>query len=145
MKNNKLIDLIPVFVFLAVTFSLQTATYAKAQKDEAAKQGQVFSIHPDNPRCFLYKGKPFKILTSAEHYGAVMNTEFDYAVYLKEMKRTGQNQTRVFTFYRELWGQKTLNTLAVNRENPQATIMPWRRAAGRGKGPDGLDKFDLDQ
>ena len=51
----------------------------------------VFSVHPKNHRCFLYQGKPMKILTSAEHYGAVMNGEFDYDVYLKEMQRTGQN------------------------------------------------------
>ena len=35
---------------------------------------QTFSVHPRNPRCFLYRGKPFKILTSAEHYGAALNT-----------------------------------------------------------------------
>ena len=30
-------------------------------------------------------------------------------------------------------------------EKPQATIVPWKRAKGGGKGPDGLDKFDLSQ
>ena len=47
---------------------------------------KVFSVNPNNPRCFHYQGKPFKILTSAEHYGAVLNADFDYDVYLKEMK-----------------------------------------------------------
>ena len=61
----------------------------------------AFSAHPRNPRCFLYRDRPFKILTSAEHYGAVLNADFDYDVYLEEMQRTGQNMTRVFTFYRE--------------------------------------------
>ena len=105
----------------------------------------VFSVHPKNHRCFLYQGKPMKILTSAEHYGAVMNGEFDYDVYLKEMQRTGQNATRVFTFYRELWGHNVRNTLATSKETPETTVMPWKRASGRGKGPDGLDKFDLDR
>lgn len=57
----------------------------------------VFSIHPRNPRCFQYRGKLFEILTSAEHYGAVLNADFDYDIYLREMQRTGQNMTRVFT------------------------------------------------
>ncbi|MCK4627943.1 MAG: cellulase family glycosylhydrolase [Sedimentisphaerales bacterium] len=105
----------------------------------------MFSVHPKNHRCFLYRGKPIKIVTSAEHYGAVMNTNFDYNVYLKEMQRTGQNQTRVFTFYRELWGHNVRNTLAVSKERPQETIMPWQRVNGRGKGSDGLDKFDLNR
>ena len=89
----------------------------------------VFSVHPKNHRCFLYRGEPIKIVTAAEHYGAVMNTNFDYNVYLKEMQRTGQNQTRVFTFYRELWGHNVRNTLAVSKERPQETIMPaaWIR------------------
>ena len=45
---------------------------------------QVFSVHPHNHRCFQYRGKPFKILTSAEHYGAVLNADFDYDIYLQE-------------------------------------------------------------
>ncbi|MBM3240908.1 hypothetical protein FJZ31_31890 [Candidatus Poribacteria bacterium] len=105
---------------------------------------QVFAVHPHNPRCFQYKGKPFKILTSAEHYGAVLNADFDYDVYLQEMQRTGQNMTRIFTFYREkadsISGPGDMNTLA---PTPQASVMPWERVSGQGKAADGLDKFDL--
>lgn len=140
-----MIHLISVLVFLVVEFSMQSATYAKTLKEMSTMSVHVFSIHPDNYRCFQYRGKPMKILTSAEHYGTVMNTDFDYHVYLKEMQRTGQNQTRVFTFYRELGGVDVRNTLACSKERPQATIMPWKRAAGKCKGPDGLDKFDLNR
>ena len=107
---------------------------------------QVFSVHPHNPRCFQYRGKPFKILTSAEHYGAVLNADFDYDVYLEEMQRTGQNMTRVFTFYREksdsIPGPGGMNTLA---PRPEASVMPWERVSGQGKAADGLDKFDLNR
>lgn len=107
---------------------------------------QVFSVNPDNPRCFQYQGKPFKILTSAEHYGAVLNADFDYDVYLQEMQRTGQNMTRVFTFYREnessIRGPGAMNTLA---PTSQASVMPWERVSGQGKAADGLDKFDLNR
>ncbi len=110
----------------------------------------VFSIHPENHRVFLYKGKPMKILTSAEHYGAVVNGDFDYDVYLKEMQRTGQNMTRVFAFYREtangspgdIRSMVKANTLA-----PQtyAAALPFQRVSGRGNALDGLGKFDLDK
>ncbi len=107
---------------------------------------QVFSIHPRNHRCFQYQGEAFKILASAEHYGAVINADFDYDVYLKEMQRTGQNETRVFTFYREkessIAGPGNMNTLA---PTSQASVMPWERVSGHGKAADGLDKFDLNR
>lgn len=107
---------------------------------------QVFSVHPHNHRCFLYKGKPFKILTSAEHYGAVLNSDFDYDIYLQEMRRTGQNMTRLFTFYREtaecIPDPGRMNTLA---PTTQASVMPWERVSGPGKAADGLDKFDLNR
>jgi len=110
------------------------------------EQSKVFSRHADNPTCFLYEGKPFRIVASAEHYGAVLNADFDYELYLKEMKRTGENATRVFTFYREIpktiSGVGAANTLA---PTAKASIMPWQRVSGRGEAADGLDKFDLDK
>ena len=106
---------------------------------------QTFSIDPRNSRCFRYLGKPFKILTSAEHYGAAINADFDYGVYLDEMRRTGQNMTRVFTFYREtpssIPAPGNMNTLA---PTPQASVMPWERVSGQGKAADRLDRFDLE-
>jgi hypothetical protein len=107
---------------------------------------QAFRVHPQNHRCFLFRGKPFRILTSAEHYGAVLNADFDYDAYLAEMQRTGQNQTRVFTFYREtadsISGPGDRNTLA---PAPQASVLPWERAPEGGKAADGLEKFDLNR
>lgn len=104
------------------------------------------SVDRTNPRCFRYGGRTIKILTSAEHYGAVLNTGFDYEAYLREMRRTGQNGTRVFTFYRELEssvpGPGAANTLAPPHA---AALLPWPRVAGHGKAADGLDKFDLDR
>jgi Cellulase (glycosyl hydrolase family 5)/Family of unknown function (DUF6298) len=106
----------------------------------------TFAIHPDNPRCFRFQGKPFKILTSAEHYGAVLNGDFDLDAYLREMRRTRQNMTRLFTFYREtpasIKAPGAMNTLA---PSPAASVLPWERVAGQGKAADGLDKFDLER
>jgi hypothetical protein len=111
---------------------------------------EVFSIHPKNHRVFLYRGKPMKILTSAEHYGAVVNGDFDYETYLKEMQRTGQNMTRVFAFYREtadgspgdIRGMVEANTLA---PRASAAVLPFQRVNGHGKALDGLEKFDLNK
>ena len=107
---------------------------------------QVFRAHPDNARCFLYRGEPFKILTSAEHYGAVLNADFDFDVYLEEMRRTGQNATRLFTFYRELPHSipdpGAQNTLA---PRPEAAVLPWERVASGERAADGLGKFDLER
>ncbi len=146
MRKNKLSYSILVLVFLVVRFGTQSAVYAQTPKEMRSKPGHVFSVHPKNHRCFLYKGKPFKILTSAEHYGAVLNADFDYEVYLKEMRHTEQNATRVFTFYREglhsITALGAMNTLA---PRPEASVLPWKRICGHGKAKDGLDKFDLNQ
>jgi hypothetical protein len=110
----------------------------------------IFSVHPENHRVFLYKDKPMKILTSAEHYGAVVNGDFDYDVYLKEMQRTGQNMTRTFAFYREtangspgdIRSMVKANTLA---PDPSSAVLPVQRVSRHGKALDGLGKFDLDK
>ncbi len=48
----------------------------------AACAAEPIRLHPDNPHYFLFRGKPTVLVTSGEHYGAVLNAEFDFAVYL---------------------------------------------------------------
>jgi len=43
-------------------------------------QTKPISLHPENPHYFSYKGKPTVLITSGEHYGAVMNRDFDYKI-----------------------------------------------------------------
>ncbi len=63
----------------------------------------ALSLHPANPHYFLFRGKPTVLVTSAEHYGAVINLEFDYRKYLDTMAADGLNHTRLFVGgYREL-------------------------------------------
>jgi hypothetical protein len=54
-------------------------------------------LHPENPHYFIYKGKPLVLVTSAEHYGAVVNLDFDFEKYLRTMHAEGMNYTRIFT------------------------------------------------
>src|SRR5689334_1546969 len=100
------------------------------------------SLHPQNPHYFLFHGKPTVLITSGEHYGAVLNRDFDYKRYLDQLKDDGLNLTRTFSgVYREVIGDFKIkdNTLA---PLPERYIGPWKRTATPGAG-DGLGKFDL--
>ena len=100
-------------------------------------------LHPDNPHYFSYQGKPVILIGSGEHYGAVLNLDFDYAVYLETMGNERQNLTRLFVgSYVEKPGAFGIeeNTLAPaeNRFQP-----PWARSDEPGYA-NGGNKFDLD-
>lgn len=99
-------------------------------------------LHPENPHYFLYKGQATVLITSAEHYGAVLNLDFDYLPYLDELKSDGLNLTRVFTgAYVEPQGAFNIsrNTLAPNSNR---FICPWARSTASGYAGGG-NKFDL--
>ncbi len=103
---------------------------------------EPFSIHPENPHYFLYRGKPTIIITSGEHYGAVVNLDFDYKRYLEALSRHGMNNTRTFSgAYVEPQGAFNIarNTLAPGRDK---FIAPWARSDTPGY-PNGGNKFDL--
>ena len=72
-------------------------------------------LHPHNPRYFQFRGKPSVLITAGEHYGAVINLDFDYVAYLDTLARCGFNHTRLFSgTYREISGSFGIqgNTLA---------------------------------
>ncbi|MEO7960526.1 MAG: hypothetical protein ABIR19_03205, partial [Ginsengibacter sp.] len=48
--------------------------YSPAQ--QLLAQAKPISLHPVNPHYFLYKNNPLIMVTSGEHYGAVINTDF---------------------------------------------------------------------
>jgi hypothetical protein len=99
-------------------------------------------LHPDNPRYFLFRGKPTVLVTSGEHYGAVINLDFDYKRYLRALESDGLNNTRTWAgAYREIPGSFNIphNTLAPSSDR---FICPWPRSATPGA-RDGGAKFDL--
>jgi hypothetical protein len=103
---------------------------------------EPIKLHPDNPRYFLYQSKPTILITSGEHYGAVLNLDFDYIPYLNELQARGFNQTRTFGgSYREIPGSFGIqdNTLA---PLPNKFICPWARSDTPGYFDAG-NKFDL--
>lgn len=100
------------------------------------------ALHPENPHYFLYKDQPTLLITSGEHYGAVVNLDFDYKTYFATLKADGLNLTRVFTgAYVEPMGAFNIasNTLA-----PAAGkfIAPWARSSRPGYALGG-NRFDL--
>ena len=62
----------------------------------AAANDKGLRLHPDNPHYFLFRGKPAVLITSAEHYGAVLNLDFDYVKYLDTLAKDDLNLTRTF-------------------------------------------------
>jgi hypothetical protein len=100
------------------------------------------SLHPENPHYFLFREKPTVLITSGEHYGAVLNLSFDYMRYLNTLQRDGLNGTRTWSgAYCEPTSafSITSNTLA---PFPGKFICPWARSAQPGYA-NGGNKFDL--
>lgn len=107
-------------------------------------QSQPIALHPENPHYFIFKGKPTVLVTSAEHYGAVLNRDFDYKKYLQTMHNEGMNYTRIFTgSYVEIPGSFGIekNSLAPAADS---FIAPWKRTAEPGLF-NGETKFDLNE
>ena len=105
---------------------------------------EPLALHPDNPHYFLYRGKPAVLVTSGEHYGAVLNRAFDYKKYLATLAADGMNLTRTFPgAYVEPAGAFKIerNTLA-----PVAgkLICPWARSKTPGY-KNGGNRFDLNR
>jgi hypothetical protein len=100
------------------------------------------SLHPENGHYFLWGNRPTILVTSGEHYGSVLNLDFDYRRYLEELKRHGLNHTRTFSgTYREIPGSFGIsdNSLA---PHPNRFACPWLRSDKPGYF-DGGNKFDL--
>ena len=102
-------------------------------------------LHPDNPHYFLWRGKPVILITSGEHYGAVLNLDFDYRKYLDTLAREKLNNTRTFTGGAYVEPQGAFN-IARNTLAPATGrfITPWARSDQPGYAGDG-NKFDLER
>ena len=97
-----------------------------------AAEHKPLALHPDNGHYFLFRGKPTVIVTSGEHYGAVLNLDFDYVKYLDELAAHGLNNTRTFSgAYCE--DDKSFN-IARNTLAPAKGrfICPWARSSEPG-------------
>ncbi len=109
-----------------------------------AEAGTPIALHPENPHYFQWRGRPVVIISSGEHYGAVVNRAFDCHRYLETLAADGLNYTRIFSgAYVEPEGAFKIerNTLA---PAPDKFLCPWARSAEPGYAMGG-NKFDLKQ
>jgi hypothetical protein len=104
---------------------------------------QTIRIDSTNPHYYFFQGKPTVLITSAEHYGAVVNGEFDYIPYLNALQAYGLNYTRIYpgVLFEPMGKFMPGNTLGVK---PAKLILPWARSNQLGYLLSG-NKFDLDQ
>ena len=134
MAEEKMIPLVGLLTVLGLFTS--TALNAAPLKSIA--------LHSKNPHYFIWRDEPTILITSGEHYGALLNLDFNYVRYFDELKTHGLNHTRAFSgVYREVTSSFgiTDNTLA---PKPQRYVCPWARSDRPGYF-DGGNKFDLTQ
>src|SRR4051812_27559279 len=77
--------------------AISICSRSHAQEKHAEEKQRPIALHPQNPHYFLFRGEPTFLITSAEHYGAVLNAEFDYVKYLDELAAHGLNNTRTWS------------------------------------------------
>ncbi|HVT93050.1 MAG TPA: hypothetical protein VHD76_09425 [Bryobacteraceae bacterium] len=103
----------------------------------AAAAERPVELNPQNPHYFQYRGRTTPLITSGEHYGAVLNADFDYRRYLDTLRSDGMNYTRIFGgSYVEVPAKSfgiLRNTLAPARNR---FLPPWARSGV---------KFDLNR
>jgi hypothetical protein len=102
------------------------------------------ALNAENPHYFQYKDKPLILITSGEHYGALMNLDFDYHKYFETLSSDSLNLTRLMSgSYVEPAGAFRIegNTLAPKSGR---YICPWKRSDAEGYANGGY-KFDLSQ
>jgi hypothetical protein len=109
---------------------------------QMAKTAPPIQLHPKNQHYFLFRGKAVVLITSGEHYGAVLNADFDNKRYLATLAADGLNYTRIFGgIYVEVPGK----SFGIQRNDlaplPGRFIAPWIRSETPGYAGGG-SKFD---
>ncbi|MDB6129869.1 MAG: Myo-inositol 2-dehydrogenase [Verrucomicrobiales bacterium] len=111
-------------------------------KTAGPHQENPLSLNSKNPHYFDFLGKPTLLITSGEHYGAVLNADFNFIPYLDELKRADLNLTRTFTgFYVEKKGNFGIGNNVLAPDSGKF-ICPWARSTQPGYAGGG-NKFDL--
>ena len=108
-------------------------------------QIRAIRLHPENPHYFLFHGRAAALIGSGEHYGAVLNGDFDYHKYLQTVEADGMNYTRLFGgSYVEAPGK----SFGIQRNDLAPAsgrfVAPWARSADPGYAGGG-NKFDLEK
>ena len=107
-----------------------------------AAAGEPLARHKNNPSYLSFRGKATILVGSGEHYGAVVNPDFDHRRYLDTLAADGLNLTRLFvgTYY-EKPGDFGIGANTLAPASGRA-LVPWARSDTPGAA-DGGAKFDL--
>ncbi len=103
------------------------------------------SVYSANPHYFSYNGKPIVLITSDQHYGAVINADFNYAAFLDRLGSRGLNFTRI---YPGAYIERENEYVVGNKPGPAdgRQILPWVRTASPGAHSVlGGYRYDLDR
>jgi uncharacterized protein DUF6298 len=134
-----------VIKLILLAFLCRAAAVDRADANAAENVSTAsppISTHPDNPKYFLFRGKPLILVTATEHYGSVINRPFDFERYLADAAEKHQTLTRTFLLFREL--QNARNPSSPCKPESPDYIAPWRRT-GPGNAFDGELRYDLEQ
>ena len=107
-----------------------------------APAAEPIRLHPENPKYFLFRGKPLVLVTATEHYGSVINRAFNFERYLDGAAGKKMTLTRTFLLFREQQGSR--NPASPCKPESPDFIAPYPRT-GPGKAMDGEPVYDLDQ
>ena len=128
-----------ILAWIAVTCCADTESPAPKAAD---KTSAPISIHPENPKYFLFRGRPLVLIAATEHYGSVVNRPFDFERYLADAADKKQTMTRTFLLFREQQSSRNPSS-PIKPESPDF-ITPYPRV-GPGKAIDGEPIYDLDR
>src|ERR1700728_1309461 len=136
-KSNRTSSLLAALLFVAFLPQLRARPWASPPAP--------IRLDPKNPHYFLYQGKTTALISSGEHYGAVMNLDVDYHRYLESIQKAGFNYTRLFG---GSYVEVPRKSFGIQRNDlapaPNRLLAPWARSATPGYAGGG-NKFDLDQ
>ena len=139
------------FVSLIISLMIIPSSCDRTSGPEAVAEARPAPLSPvapislnvENPHYFDFQGKPTVLITSGEHYGSVINLDFDYKTYLDEIQSRGFNLTRLFAGpYVEFAGWYQYTADQPLSPLPGRFICPWSRSNEPGY-INGGNKFDL--
>jgi hypothetical protein len=125
-----------------VAIRISDASAADRENPATSIPRTAISLHPENPRYFLFRGKPLVLIAATEHYGSVINRPFDFERYLADAADKHQTITRTFLLFREQ--QTARNPSSPCKPESPDFVTPWPRT-GPGNALDGEPRFDLDR
>src|SRR6266511_5703275 len=97
LRPTRLLNATPMKTKHSFLGIISIAVLSHLLSTTAVVSAPPIALHEQNPHYFLWRGKPTILITSGEHYGAVINLDFDYARYLDELKTNHFNLARVFS------------------------------------------------